>query len=666
MSKNRKIKKTQLLVFSFYILVLICFSCVERQNYLEDALRFAGENRTELEKVLAHYRQNPVDSLKYKAAVFLIENMPGHYSYSGDGIRKYYKEIDSLLNTNNSALDMMLESERISNKYSNLAANLVHDIHIITSDYLIRNIDDAFKLWKEKPWAEHLDFDQFCDFLLPYKCRELQEFDSWRDTMAIKFSSILENRPYNDLLHYSVYEATSVLAKSVLEKLNITEFSTPSFSGYPFLSASIQSRVSFSNCYITADLFNCIMRALGIPSAVDYIPMWGRQNGKHSFYVVFDEKGNQLPVLWGLAFQPWDPVTEKSTAPKIIRKKYKSNEHIKEYQSKSKYKKLQLSVFDFDVTDMYVKTEELSIPVSTKGLKDKYVYISVFNNLQWDMLDFGKLNGKKAYFTKIARDHIYLVWGYNGSNLVPISDPFIIRSNGNIEYLIPDNSKTTTISLERKNPKRKSIAIYESRMNGGKIQASNHSDFANAETFYVYDSISFPDILNIKNNKAYRYWRYLSPAGANGNIAEVEFYPLNSDKIARGTVIGTDDVEKDYLSIGREAAFDGDILTYVDFITADSTWVGLDFSFPVVINRVRCTPRSDDNNIRIGDNYELFYWINGQWNSLGVQTAKEKILYYNSVPSNSLLWLRNLTRGKEERIFTYENGKQRFWYRRKK
>jgi len=54
---------------------------------LENALELAGRNRIEIEKVLTHYRKNPIDSLKYKAAIFLIENMPGHYSYSGESVK---------------------------------------------------------------------------------------------------------------------------------------------------------------------------------------------------------------------------------------------------------------------------------------------------------------------------------------------------------------------------------------------------------------------------------------------------------------------------------------------------------------------------------------------------------------------------------------------------
>jgi len=36
-------------------------------------------------------------------------------------------------------------------------------------------------------------------------------------------------------------------------------------------------------------------------------------------------------------------------------------------------------------------------------------------------------------------------------------------------------------------------------------------------------------------------------------------------------------------------------------------------------------------------------------------------LYYDNAPSNALFWLRNYTAGQEERIFTYENGKQIWW-----
>lgn len=41
-----------------------------------------------LKIVLEEYQ---CDSLKYQAAVFLIENLPFHYSYEGNALNDYYK-----------------------------------------------------------------------------------------------------------------------------------------------------------------------------------------------------------------------------------------------------------------------------------------------------------------------------------------------------------------------------------------------------------------------------------------------------------------------------------------------------------------------------------------------------------------------------------------------
>lgn len=75
-------------LFGVISAVLSFTSCVSDPTPLEKALDSAGNNRTELEKVLKHYQN---DSLKLRAAEFLIENMPFHYSYSGKELEKYHK-----------------------------------------------------------------------------------------------------------------------------------------------------------------------------------------------------------------------------------------------------------------------------------------------------------------------------------------------------------------------------------------------------------------------------------------------------------------------------------------------------------------------------------------------------------------------------------------------
>jgi hypothetical protein len=114
------------------------------------------------------------------------------------------------------------------------------------------------------------------------------------------------------------------------------------------------------------------------------------------------------------------------------------------------------------------------------------------------------------------------------------------------------------------------------------------------------------------------------------------------------------------LNLQKKAAFDGNPSTYVDLKNADYSWMGLDLGNEKEISKIRYIARNDMNAIQIGNVYELFYWHNS-WKSLGKKTATTTFLTYKNVPKNAILWLRNLTDGIEERIFTYEKGKQVWW-----
>lgn len=81
----------------------------------------------------------------------------------------------------------------------------------------------------------------------------------------------------------------------------------------------------------------------------------------------------------------------------------------------------------------------------------------------------------------------------------------------------------------------------------------------------------------------------------------------------------------------------------------------------ISISKIVFAPRNDDNFVWPGDSYELFYQngVNG-WESLGIQKAGNDRKLYYSVPKNALLWLRDRTKGREEQVFVYRNGKQYF------
>lgn len=66
------------LIITLCLLLCSCAGEFTPDDYLEQALELAGDNRSELEAVLDHYKDEPE---KLRAARYLIENMPGHYSY---------------------------------------------------------------------------------------------------------------------------------------------------------------------------------------------------------------------------------------------------------------------------------------------------------------------------------------------------------------------------------------------------------------------------------------------------------------------------------------------------------------------------------------------------------------------------------------------------------
>ena len=66
-----------------YMSLTLAFCLVACNYYFDSALDQAGSNIEE--KVLEHFKDDP-DTLKYSAAVFLIENMPYHYTQDGKGL----------------------------------------------------------------------------------------------------------------------------------------------------------------------------------------------------------------------------------------------------------------------------------------------------------------------------------------------------------------------------------------------------------------------------------------------------------------------------------------------------------------------------------------------------------------------------------------------------
>jgi len=159
------------------------------RSCLDEVLDSAGSNRSELETVLNHYRSVDPNPDKLRAAEFLIENMPAHYSYAGNEIYQYYDYAARILAnkelTPEQQRDSLLSITDL--KYRDLPSHTVPDAQVIKADFLIKNIDTSYDRWVNCDWARQITFDEYLEWLLPYKAIELQELDAWRDTLLAHF-----------------------------------------------------------------------------------------------------------------------------------------------------------------------------------------------------------------------------------------------------------------------------------------------------------------------------------------------------------------------------------------------------------------------------------------------------------------------------------------------
>ena len=653
----------------FALFLLVAFSgCSKDDIYLHYALKAAGKNKTELKAVLKHYRTVDKDPEKLEAAKYLITNMPAHYSYRDTAaINRYYSQALEILGTGPDPDWQRDTLSRISDRqYPGKTGDIVSDIMVMRADYLISNIDCAFREWRSRPWSKHLSFREFRDWILPYKVTELQSLDDWRDALSEHYSDSIStvNDVYDE--RNTIYGAIEIVRNEIHSKQSAIGHRViwEDRGSIPMRSAATWVRMTYGSCMDYVTMGVAVFRSLGLPSAIDHVPMWGRNSDGHSWYVFLDDRGreqatiNSLIMPAGMQFYPYERI------PKVWRNTYTMDRDIVKYLNESKY----VHPFDIcskDVTDLYNLTSDLEIETNPEMIRllddTKYVYIAMAVNSdgpKWHVLDYGKLKNKKACFKKMGRNMLYIVLGYDGKELIPISLPFILYKSGKVEYMDnPETVGTVSMDLRRKYYESYNVVNMRSRILGGRIQCSDEPDFSNALTLYTIDHTDIPYRIELKTERPYRYWRYISPDGSWGSISELSFYDRNGIKLNEK---GIANPEAGQDAIDR--AYDGNLLSNFEINQPNGNWVGMDMGEPVYVKYVSVSPRSDDNDVCPGDEYELYYFDGNSWRSLGYRKAAGNTLHYDNIPLNTLLWLHDYTRGNNERPFIVKDSYEIEWW----
>ncbi|WP_462319178.1 hypothetical protein [Marinilabilia sp.] len=637
------------------IQILFLFSIASCNN--REACRISPEVQARCESIkkeISRLSTGINDTLKLEALQFLMEHVPYRTHYKVPNMTIYSDTIKKYTSTPKLQEEKLRELARLYSHQN--GKEVVNDAFHLTGEQLFEHVSKVTDFYQLTPWSDQIPLHVFQEYLLPYNIYSNGN-NSWinyyREQFFQENDSAILDVPLVDafkIVHNWIYKKTKGFRVRWGNKgLNLPDLSPQT---YNFLRAG--------SCDDIGKFSLIIMRSLSIPTSIDFTPTYLNRPSGHSWNtaVISENKfipyisNNGTPGKYQNANFKLAKVYRQSFSGQTKQQKHFSNP-LKPLSSLPKF------IFYSDVTDQYTETSDLVIPLKKRFFQDNNIgWLSVFTREGWTPVARAKATKNSLTFNKVGRGGVYYVLNAQGKNITKKNAPFLLKPNGEILYFIPDTSHRTTINLFRKYTFYDRNAKWLERMIGGRFEGANSPDFSDREILSEITerpSEHF-NTLHIENNTHYRYVRYLSPPQSRGNVAEIKFFGSDSIQSSlKGDVIGT----KNYNNV-RELAFDDNPLTFVRIWKRENIWVGMKFNKPEVISKIKYMPRNDMNAIQPGDEYELFYW-NEEWKSLGRKTADSTTLQYDNAPSNALFWLKNHSAGREERIFSYENGQQVWW-----
>lgn len=648
------------------------FSCSESDQQelkpLEMALIQSGNNRKELEKVLNRYKQNPNDSLKYQAACFLIENMPYYTYYEGELLDNYLTFYNALMEAHRKKQPFDGIADSIMKRFGEYSSDKLHrkhDLLEIDSAYLCQNIDWAFKVRDEQPWSKNISFEDFCEYILPYRIDD-EKLVYWREQYYKKYNPLLDSlRNSESLAKENPIQAVYCLMKKIAKSEDV-RFTTSSPADLPHVGPDL-AELKMGTCREFTDFVVYVCRALGIPVAIDFMPIRANENVGH-FWAAFQDK---YGVLYYQDFPQEVMLVHKGEIQnhpkvKVYRCTFSQNRKMERAmgQQKEGVPPFFRQPHFIDVTMFYSRNCRSKFQIPEKAIcsekqTDNIAYLCVSQRSKWIPVAWAAFERNNLDFSNIQPDAVMCVATSEGGRLIYRTDPFEVDSTGHFHFYSARGNVVEDVALYAKyNIGYDDEKLMRERMIGGVFEGSNDAGFKQKDTLHIIKEC--PGRLNtriiVRSRQKYRYLRYFGPQDAHCNVAEVAFYDSGKKKLS-GKIIGTPgcyagDGSHEYLNV-----FDGKTWTSFDYKEGTGGWAGLDLGEPKTLSEIVYTPRNRDNYIRPGDLFELFYFQEG-WRSLGAKMADSDSLLYERVPKGALLLLSNYSRGSQERIFVYDKGVQ--------
>ena len=465
----------------FVAISLIVFSCKQYSNThlvpndVQLVLDSAKQNRVELEKVIRHYKDKR-DELKLKAAYFLIGNMEGQYYSKAKLVDTSGARVDFSVLDYSNYKTMVAGWDSIEGLIGTIdytRDTIIFDIENIKADYLIENIDLAFEAWKN-PWAKQLSFEEFCEYILPYRSSN-EPIENWRKRLYDRYAWLEDSLINKD-------DPIEACEKINSEIKSWFRFDSRFYRHPTDLSVSQMFEYEMGRCEDMTNLAIYAMRSQGVAVMSDYTPAWPNTGNNHAWNATLTKEGKVVIFMGGLA-NPYDYKLGNKKA-KVYRKTFSQqknslamiapdDEQIPAWLSGSHY---------IDVTKDYIDAVNIELQL-TRERPDRvnYAYLYVFNSGEWKAIHWGVLDSNNiAIYSDMGKDIAYLPCYYKNGKYIVAANQFILTEDGKVEENRADTVNTMSIDLY-------STTRKVTRLTTDEIEKASFKNGAEYELFYWND-----------------------------------------------------------------------------------------------------------------------------------------------------------------------------------
>lgn len=612
--------------------------------------------REKYAEVLEHFSQSEGDSLRYAAALFLIDNMPAHSSPCGVQMENFKHRID-FINTRNGIRELN-EAWNLSGRDGGVS--VLPDSSVVTSQMLISNINAAFEAWETAPWGKDTDFATFCDYILPYRCSGEHIGGNWRQALREEYVGVISG--VTDILR-----AFAMVKSAVYNNIALSNAYCP----YE-LDAITTHKIGRAECGQRAIVLVDALRALGIPAAIDFTPVWADYSSmSHGWVAVIGKNGVTYTVheddsvarainpIDASVFVPLYNVMAEDHCPYSIKQ---SKTPVKVYRegfgivdtSASARPGFLSNVCMRDVSAAYGLTSSITL---NSDIDTEVMLCSYVSARDWMPIASAKATNGRVEFDNVGSNAVLTAYVIENGVHRYITSPFLSDCDGIKRLLLANTNKKISIRINRKYPLCQYIADVWGFMRGGVFLGSDSPDFLGADTLAVIPTMPY-GITEIGSHSImpYLFLRYKAPDGNRSSLSELQFL-VNDIGDTPMQLSGKYTASGIYAS-HLEYLHDNNTATYCRAQDRGYTiTVDLGEGRASRVDSIRFAPSTDLNFVEKGHLYELYYFDTA-WHLIGRQVAHEESLEFGDVPSGALLLLKDKTAGKEERIFEYRDGMQ--------